>query len=51
MKYLACAATVLFLVGCGASGPATYPIAGTANFDGKPIEMCSQFNVRFKLTD
>lgn len=31
------AVAVLSLVGCGPSGPVTYPVSGTVTFDGQPL--------------
>lgn len=30
--------TVALLLGCGASGPRTYPVSGTVTFEGTPID-------------
>ena len=32
-----CAASIVFLVGCGFSGPWTYPVTGSVTLDGKPV--------------
>lgn len=34
-----CAAIALFVVGCGSSGPKTYPVKGTVSYQGKPLPL------------
>jgi predicted small lipoprotein YifL len=37
MRSVLLTSCLLLLAGCGTSGPATYPVKGTASFEGRPI--------------
>ena len=48
MRWIASALLVGFVLGCGAGGPAKYPVSGKVTLDGKPL---AEVSVTFSPSD